>query len=108
MGRILGQELKAELSKNNFNNFVNNVIYQKVQIPLKKKLSKVYPLRELGIRYVFLKQGDVAEELKRLDKLDKQEVIQDKVEDVSEENNYEENNSEAAEDQENNQTEEEN
>ena len=45
---------------------------------------------------------------KRLDKLDKQEVIQDKVEDVSEENNYEENNSEAAEDQENNQTEEEN
>ncbi len=54
LGKQLQESLREELGKSDFNTFINNIVYHKVQQPLKKKLSKIYPLRELAVRTLFL------------------------------------------------------
>ncbi len=46
--------LQEELAKVSFSEFVGNLVAHKVQGGLKKKLSKVYPLRDVAIRVLTL------------------------------------------------------
>ncbi|HLC90691.1 MAG TPA: hypothetical protein VJI15_02895 [Candidatus Nanoarchaeia archaeon] len=55
LSKQLKEGLAEEISKLDVNTLFNNLVYHKIQLPLKKKLSKVYPLRELAIRHLFLK-----------------------------------------------------
>ncbi len=46
----LAAGIKEELSKNDFETFLSAVVTLRVQSSLKKKLSKIYPIKELAIR----------------------------------------------------------
>ena len=46
--------LQEEAGTMDFENLVSSVVFQKLQQSLRKKLSKVYPLRELAIRALLL------------------------------------------------------
>ncbi len=54
--RQLYDLLQEEASKYDFVGFVNNVIGKRVQTSLKKKLSKVYPVKEVAIRTLKMKE----------------------------------------------------
>jgi len=49
------EALQEEIGKTDFDTFVNNLIFQKIQPALRKKLNKVYPLREMAIRTLQIK-----------------------------------------------------
>lgn len=53
----LAAGIKEELSKNDFETFLTNVVTMRLQSTLKKKLSKIYPIKELAIR-VLQVQGE--------------------------------------------------
>ncbi len=59
---ILHAVLQEELSKGDFSAFIQGIVEVRIRVALKKKLDKVYPVRELAIRYVrLLKAGAVLE-----------------------------------------------
>lgn len=62
MSALMKESLKEEVSQLTFNTLINGLVLQKIQYPLKKKLSKIYPLRELAVRSLFLKDNSLAGE----------------------------------------------
>ncbi len=50
----LGELLAEEAGKVDFDTFVSNIVGYKLQFAAKKKLSKIYPLREVAVRYLRL------------------------------------------------------
>lgn len=48
--------LKEEIAKTDFDNFLSNVINQKIRRSFKKKLGKVYPLKDVTVRVLKLKE----------------------------------------------------
>lgn len=48
--------LKEEIGKTTFDTFVGNLVSFRVQLGLKKKLGKIYPLKEVAIRVLKLKE----------------------------------------------------
>ena len=58
LSKQLRESLLAEFSQLDFNTIINNAVYQKLQQPLRKQLSKIYPLRELAIKSMMLVKGD--------------------------------------------------
>ena len=54
--KTLQEGLQEEAGKIDFEGFIAEVVYQKVQQALRKKLAKVYPIRELALREVSLLQ----------------------------------------------------
>jgi len=67
----LKKSLIEEINRSSFDSFITNVAFQKVQSALKKKLSKIYPLRDLILRVLRLKENGVYRE---------EIVIEDKTE----------------------------
>lgn len=68
--QILHAVLQEELGKGDFLSFIQGLVETRIRIALKKRLDKVYPVRELAIRYLRLlkagkedKEEAVAEEL---------------------------------------------
>lgn len=48
--KAIQQELDQEISKGKFDNFLTNIVNFKIQLVLKKKLTKIYPIREIMVR----------------------------------------------------------
>ena len=56
--QVLHAVLQDELGKGDFISFIQGIVETRIRIALKKKLDKVYPVRELAIRYIrLLKEG---------------------------------------------------
>ncbi len=55
--KMLQELLRLEVSKEDFAAFLSNVVANKVQAIVRKKLNKIYPLKELAIRVAALQQG---------------------------------------------------
>jgi len=69
---LMKEGLKEEVSQMTFNMLINSLVLQKIQYPLKKKLSKIYPLRELSIRSLSLKDmGQAGEDSEQYAKVEK-------------------------------------
>ena len=51
----LKELLKEEISKLDFDTFVVNLVNQKIQSGIKKKLHKIYPLKDVSVRVLKLK-----------------------------------------------------
>jgi len=60
MRKELGDSLRQEVRKFDFDTFLSNVALYKIQSPLKKKLSKLYPLKELAIRVLSIRENEEA------------------------------------------------
>ncbi len=91
----LNDLLHQEISKNNFENFVNNLVTLRTQLGIKKKLNKIYPIKEVVIRSVKLVDGngktkvidiseDVAEETTE-EPVDSYETSEEETEEETEE-----------------------
>jgi small subunit ribosomal protein S3Ae len=52
----LGALIREDLSKNTFEAYISSILHHKLQGSYKRKLAKVYPLREVAFRVVFLKE----------------------------------------------------
>lgn len=48
--KVLGQALREEASKSDFDLFIANLVSGKIQFSIRKLLHKIYPLRELAIK----------------------------------------------------------
>jgi small subunit ribosomal protein S3Ae len=79
--------LLEEIGKSDFNAFLNLAVGNKVQFPIKKKLAKIYPVREVSVRSLALKlkKGDfkvspVSEEVteKKASEVNQESAISDK------------------------------
>ena len=44
--------LEEEIKKNNFNDFINLIVYNKIQKALREKLKKIYPISACEFRIV--------------------------------------------------------
>ena len=53
----LEENLRNEISKMDLGTLFTNVTSYKIQLPLKRKLTKIYPLKEVAIRYLKVKMG---------------------------------------------------
>ena len=56
----LQEGLQEEAGQMDFESLVSSVVFQKLQQSLRKKLSKVYPVRELAIRTLLLQEVPAA------------------------------------------------
>jgi ribosomal protein S3AE len=78
--RKLQELLNEEVSKVNFDTLISNVVGYKIQGPAKKKLAKIYPLKEVAIRKLFIVgQDEVKKTVTEVQKKTK-EVVEDKAE----------------------------
>ena len=59
----LPQLLKEEMAKMTFDEFVGALAGMKIQSMLKKRLAKIYPLKELSVRMLFLKEKNLTAEI---------------------------------------------
>ena len=59
----LEKSLQEEISKTEFNTLVSNIVGRKIQFAIKKKLSKIYPLKEVAVRVLQLKEKGVKVEI---------------------------------------------
>jgi ribosomal protein S3AE len=50
----LKELLNEEISKVTFDTLISNIVGYKIQGPAKKKLAKIYPLKEVAIRKIFI------------------------------------------------------
>ncbi len=57
----LGESLKEELEKTDFETFISNLVNNRVQLGIKKRLRKIYPLKEIAIRQLALLGGKAEE-----------------------------------------------
>jgi len=48
--KAVQNELNEEISRGNFESFLTNIVNFRIQLGLKKKLTKIYPVREVMIR----------------------------------------------------------
>ena len=71
----LGTLLKEEISKVGFDTFVNDLVHYKIQGSMKKKLRKIFPLKEVAIRVLKLQEKGVVKE---------EVVVEDKTQQSSE------------------------
>lgn len=60
--RQLKELLEGEMKKGSFDNFVDNLVNQKIQSNFKRKLHKVYPLKEFSVRVLELKKEQLKKE----------------------------------------------
>lgn len=60
--KILRESLQEEVSKSDLNTLISNLAFQKIQYPLRKKLNKIYPLREMAIRVFRIVEPGLAQE----------------------------------------------
>jgi len=58
----LKEILQEELGKSDFNTFVSNLVNQKIMGAARKRLNKIYPLRELAIRVLKLQEKGLIQE----------------------------------------------
>ncbi len=58
----LKEILQEELAKSDFNTFVLNLVTQKIQSGARKRLNKIYPLRELAVRVLKLQEKGLIQE----------------------------------------------
>ena len=64
LNKELGHILKEEVSNSSFDNFVTSLVQYKIQSMLKKRLRKIFPLKEVAVRVLKLKEeGLVNEEI---------------------------------------------
>ena len=80
--KALKKELNEEISKGNFESFLTNIVNFRIQLGLKKKLTKIYPVREVMIRSV--KLVDLKEKTVVVDESEKP-ITDKKSEEVTEE-----------------------
>lgn len=69
----LKELLQEEISKSGLDTFIANLAAQKIQGGIRKRLSKIYPVRELAIKSLKLKEKGLMEE---------EVVVEDKPEEV--------------------------
>jgi len=60
--KVLKDALQEEVSRMDFGSFISNVATQKFQSATRKKLSKVYPVRELAIKIAKLTEKGLVQE----------------------------------------------
>lgn len=60
--RQLKELLKEEIKKGSFDDFMGNLVKQKTQGSIKKKLHKIYPLKEFSVRVLKFKKGQLKKE----------------------------------------------
>ena len=58
----LKEVLQEEISNSGFDGFVSNLVTQKVQSGARKRLNKIYPLRDLSIRVLKLEEKGLVQE----------------------------------------------
>jgi len=96
VGTTLRKQFKEfiteELSKTSFANFIAQVVSARVQVAAKKKLNKVYPIREVSLRVIKLKGESNEEEIVVEDHSasETKKVEQENVETATEEESTEE------------------
>ncbi|HLC89326.1 MAG TPA: hypothetical protein VJG49_04800 [Candidatus Nanoarchaeia archaeon] len=62
LNKELGNILKEEVSNSSFDNFVSSLVQYKVQSMLKKRLRKIFPLKEVAVRVLKLQEDGLADE----------------------------------------------
>lgn len=60
--KVLRESLQEEISNSDLNTLITNLACQKIQYPLRKKLNKIYPLREMAIRVFKIVEPGLAQE----------------------------------------------
>ncbi|MFA6461333.1 MAG: hypothetical protein WCV90_03630 [Candidatus Woesearchaeota archaeon] len=58
----LGEILQEEVSKSDFETLVSNLVGQKIQSVTRKRLNKIYPLRDLSIRFLRVQEKGLLQE----------------------------------------------
>lgn len=92
LSKELGLLLETEIKKNSFDTTVNNFVNRRLMLDLKKKLKKIFPLKEVTARVLKLQEkGVVKEEIvvehkpKEVEEKKAEEVKEPKTEDKVEE-----------------------
>lgn len=57
MRRQLQSALDEEIKNNDFSTFINNLVSRKILSEVRKKLYKIYPIKEVALRVVSLKES---------------------------------------------------
>jgi ribosomal protein S3AE len=60
--KLLKESLQEEISKSDVSTLITNLVTQRIQSATRKKLNKIYPLRELAIKYLRVVEAGVAQE----------------------------------------------
>ncbi len=82
--KLLDSSLKEEASKVDFENFVINAVNYRLQSGIKKRLAKIYPLKELAIRKLILEEhAELVEPIVEI-KETKEETVEAAAEEESE------------------------
>lgn len=58
--RQLGEALQEEIVKNDFETFFGNLVSGRISQGTRKRLTKIYPLKELALRFVGMKKEGMA------------------------------------------------
>lgn len=83
--KVLGEALREEASKSDFEMFIANLVGGKIQYNLRKLLHKIYPLRELAIKAVKFSKSSTEIAVPESDEENKEEVQISEPEALSEE-----------------------
>jgi len=107
LNKELGNILKEEVSNSSFDNFVSSLVQYKVQSMLKKRLRKIFPLKEVAVRVLKLQEdglvvedqaqaenGVVAENTAEPENKDGEEESSEQEDQAAEESNETEENNE--------------
>ena len=75
--KALGEYFAEEVSKVSLDNFISNLVNHKLQIAAKRKLNKIYPLKEVSVRVLKLNEkGLVQEEIVVEDETVEKEAVE--------------------------------
>ena len=60
--KALGEYFSEEISKVSLDDFISNLVNHKLQIAAKRKLNKIYPLKEVSVRVLKLNEKGLVQE----------------------------------------------
>jgi ribosomal protein S3AE len=63
--KLLQELFQEELEKADFDTFVSNLVSYKIQSTIKKRLAKIYPLKEVAVRVLTLKRKNIASKVEK-------------------------------------------
>ena len=76
----LGKIFQEEVSQNSFDGLVDDLVHYKVQSAIKKRLRRIFPLKEAAVRELKLIEKDFTEETILENRVDKaEELVEDKA-----------------------------
>ena|SRR3989344_505511 len=78
--RQLEKYLQEETAKSTYDSLLGNLVSYKIQGPIKKKLAKIYPLKEVAVRMMFVVSGSKPEPREEISEVSKKVEVKKQVE----------------------------